>query len=165
MKLIYDLVRPNAKAPTKKYPEDAGWDVFACSDYVVNPGMRRLIPTGLAMKLEPTAEQRAFAENLGVSWYLRAADKSGLADSLGIHVLGGVIDRQYRGELNIIVINLGFWAADGTLVHSPWTVRAGEKICQVIPSLIWDVRLAKEGQVANETTDRGANGFGSTGNT
>lgn len=165
MKLIYDPIRPNAKAPAKKYPEDAGWDVFACSDYVVRPGMTCLIPIGVILKLEPTPQQAAFAEANGLSWYLRAADKSGLAVTHGIHILGGVLDKNFRDEPGIIVSNLGFWAPDGKLVYGGWTVRAGEKICQVVPELIWDVQAAEPGKLAGDATDRGTNAYGSTGNT
>lgn len=156
MKLLYSRVRPNAKPPVKAHPADAGWDVFSCleKDLWIPSGQRIIIPTGLAIRLELTENQQALADALGLSWYWRAADRSGQAHR-GLHIIGGVIDRTYRGELGIIVVNLSLFDL---------FIEAGEKICQIIPELIADVREAEEdARVALEVTDRGGNGFGSTG--
>ena len=160
MKLIYERLDPNAYAPTKAFPEDAGWDIRSLSAYSIRPGETLVIPTGLAIKLQPTPEQKTLVRNLGFSWYWRAADKSGLASKYGIHVLGGVIDYGYVGAIGIILANLGFWA-DGRMVHNHWHVEPGDKIAQIIPELIADCREAVEGAVGS--SDRGAGGFGSTG--
>jgi dUTP pyrophosphatase len=160
MILIYERVRPGAYAPAKKYPEDAGWDIRSYVPFALEPGQRLQVQTGLAIKLQPSGKQEELARAMGASWYWRAADKSGLANDVGVHILGGVIDRNYRGELLIVVKHLGFWT-DGKVAYRPWTVAAGDKICQIVPELIADCQAAQEGPVG--TSDRGANGFGSTG--
>jgi dUTP pyrophosphatase len=162
MPLIYHAVRDNAKAPAKAHPSDAGWDVFACQDLVLKPGMTASIPTGLVVKFQPTAQQQASADAAGFSWYLRAADKSGLALKNGIHILAGVVDSGYRGELVIVAANLGFFR-NGMPTHVAWTVKAGDKVAQIVPELIWTCETAMQGEM--EATDRGGNGFGSSGPT
>ena len=160
MILVYEKLKPGAYAPTKEYPEDAGWDLRAADSYALHPGQRIIIKTGLAIKLLPTTAQEQFALANGLSWYWRAAGKSGLAEKTGIHVLGGVVDRNYRGEVGIIVQNLGFWDG-GRVVHEAWMVKPGDKVAQIIPELIADCQQASESPVG--TSDRGAGGFGSTG--
>ena len=160
MILVYQKLKPGAFAPTKEYPQDAGWDVRALSAFVLHPGQRAKLGLGLAIRLLPSGAQDQFAVDHGLSWYWRAAGKSGLAEKTGIHVLGGVIDRNYRGEVGIIVQNLGFWDG-GRVVHEAWMVKPGDKVAQIIPELIADCQQASKGVVG--TSDRGADGFGSTG--
>lgn len=155
MPLLYEGLHPDFKPPTKAYVEDAGWDVYSVQDIVINPGMVTPVHTGGIVAYEPLNPVP------GIGWYLRAADKSGLALKHGIHVLAGVIDEGYRGELVIVMTNLGFWSPDGKLVQTAFTIHKGDKICQLVPEAIWRDSQAREVRLG--TTSRGTNGFGSSG--
>ena len=159
MRLLYQKLHPLAHAPARKHPDDAGWDVLSREHRVIKPGEMHTFDLGLAVKLEPTAVQLVYAQQLGCSWYLRAADKSGLAAKRGIHILGGVIDSGYRGSVGIVAMNLGFWR-DGRTTHEAWTVRPGDGLCQLVPELIALVSGAVE-VYDFDATERGASGFGS----
>lgn len=107
---------------------------------LIQPGERVMIPTGIAMAVP---EQH----------YLRVADRSGLAWKQGLHVLAGVIDPDYRGEIRVILINLG---------DSQVVIKHGDRIAQGVLEM---VRQGSELVDVNElpSTERGAGGFGSTG--
>lgn len=121
----------------------AGLDLAAAVDepIVLAPGQWGLVPTGLAVALPDGYE-------------LQVRPRSGLAARHGITVLNspGTVDADYRGEIKVILINLG---------PEPFTVRRGDRIAQavlgrVIP-LAWDVRDELPDSV------RGSGGFGHTG--
>jgi len=121
----------------------AGLDLCAAVEAPVKlmPGQRALVPTGLAMALPAGYEAQV-------------RPRSGLAAKHGITVLNtpGTIDADYRGEVKVILINLG---------ETPFEIVRGERIAQMVvaPVLQADIR---EVDVLSET-DRGAGGFGSTG--
>ena len=108
---------------------------------VIPPGGRALIPTGLFMEIEP-----------GYEVQLRA--RSGLAIRHGICLANGIgtIDSDYRGEVQVALINLG---------EEPFTVNNGERIAQMVAAAY----VRTEIQPAEElsASERGAGGFGSTG--
>ena len=80
--------------PNYSYRHDAGLDLRSAEECVIKPGERRVIKTGL---------RTAIPENhVGLIW-----DKSGIASKFGIRVLAGVIDTGYRGEIGVVLINLG----------------------------------------------------------
>ena len=108
------LVLPNAKAPTKNFTGDAGWDLYAYREYVIHPFERVVIQTGVKVSCP---------ENV----YFRIADKSGLATRKGLHVLAGVVDSTYRGEVKVLVINF---------TNKPVFVNRHEAIAQMIPTYI-----------------------------
>lgn len=177
MKLLYKKIKPDGLAPTKAFDLDAGFDVYSREDAIVKPGGIHVFNLGIAVKLQPTPDQEKALASMGLSWYWRAADKSGLAAKNGItilgavtpasdptdagKVLGGVIDRNYRGEIGIVVANVGFFRGQ-TLVQEQWVVKPGMKICQLVPTIIADCREAQE-VTDLDTTDRGSGGFGHTG--
>ena len=123
----------------------AGMDVRAAIPHdapiVLQPGRRHLTPTGIAIALPPGFEAQM-------------RPRSGLALKHGITCLNspGTIDADYRGELKVILINLG---------QEPFTISRGERIAQIVIAPVtqarWDVvsSLPESG--------RGAGGFGSTG--
>jgi dUTP pyrophosphatase len=121
----------------------AGMDVYAAVDgeVMVNPGQRALIPTGIAIALPPGFEAQI-------------RPRSGLAIKQGIGILNapGTIDADYRGEIKIIIINLG---------DQPFVVRRGDRIAQMVVHEV----AAVEWQSADELpqSDRNAGGFGHTG--
>ncbi len=131
--------------PQYKTGEAAGVDLCAAvpedAPVVLAPGARALIPTGLAMALPPGFEAQI-------------RPRSGLAIKDGITCLNtpGTIDSDYRGEVKIILINLG---------AAPFIVRRGERIAQMVVAPV--TRAAFVTVNALDETARGEGGFGSTG--
>jgi dUTP pyrophosphatase len=139
MKLSVKKLSPGAKVPTRMYHDDAGLDLYANEDYVLESGEIHGVPTGIAMAIPSGL--------VGLIW-----GKSGLALKAGIGVLGGVIDSQYRGEIVVIVTNHG---------AVNYRIEKGSKIAQI---LLQRVELLQAEEVDDlDTTFRGDGAFGSTG--
>ncbi|MHA7775528.1 dUTP diphosphatase [Roseibium sp. M-1] len=121
----------------------AGLDLLAAVDVplTLEPGARALVPTGLAMALPAGYEAQV-------------RPRSGLAAKHGVTVLNtpGTIDADYRGEVKVILINLG---------EAPFTIARGERIAQMVIAPVLQASIL-EVETLSET-DRGAGGFGSTG--
>ena len=117
--------------------------VPAASPVAINPGARAMIPTGIAIALPPGSEGQI-------------RPRSGLAIRHGVTVLNapGTIDADYRGEIQVILVNLGA----ETLV-----ITRGMRIAQLVVAPIQQAILVECTEL-NET-DRAAGGFGSTGST
>ena len=118
--------------------KSAGCDLSSTEFYTLKPGERRLFKTGLSI---------AIPNGL----YGRVAPRSGLAYKHGIDVMAGVIDEDYRGEIGVILINLG---------QEDKTIFVGDKIAQLIFENYTRVDF-EETDNLDETT-RGAGGYGST---
>lgn len=137
--LEFKRLHPNAVLPTRGSELSAGLDLYSIEAVSLDPGQRLLVRTGLAVAIP-------------LGFYGRVAPRSGLATKNGLDVLAGVIDADYRGEINCLLINTG---------AEPIELPAQSKICQLIiekiatPQAVWADDLA--------STDRGARGFGSTG--
>jgi len=131
--------------PAYATTQAAGLDLRAAvaedAPVMLAPGARGLIPTGLKIALEPGFEAQV-------------RPRSGLALNHGITCLNtpGTIDSDYRGEVGVILINLG---------HAPFVIRRGERIAQMVIARHEQARIA-EVETLDETA-RGAGGFGSTG--
>ncbi|RLB09931.1 MAG: dUTP diphosphatase [Deltaproteobacteria bacterium] len=123
--------------------ESAGMDICAAveSELVLMPGQRALIPTGIAVELPEGFEAQI-------------RPRSGLAIKYGIGMLNspGTIDPDYRGEIKVILINLG---------EKPFKIKRGDRIAQMIISKI--VRAKIEDVQELNPTERGDKGFGHTG--
>lgn len=131
---------PEAKLPTRGSEAAIGYDLYAC-DKVLLPaqGPHRRVGTGIAVAI-PDAH------------YGRVAPRSGLAAKHGVDVLAGVIDADYRGEIQVILINHG---------HDPLWINPGDRIAQLI---LERASIMPVDEVAElDGTARGAAGFGSTG--
>ena len=129
--------------PTPSYATDgaAGLDVVSAEDLTLAPGQRHAVATGFAIAIPEGYE-------------VQVRPRSGLALKHGITCLNtpGTIDHDYRGEVKVILANLG---------SEPFEVRRGERIAQLVPA---PVQKAEFVVVDNLTaTTRGAGGFGSTG--
>ncbi len=130
---------PAARLPVRGSEHAAGADLHCLEDFIIEPGERKLVPTGLAIEIPH-------------GHYGRVAPRSGLAVKHGIDTLAGVIDSDYRGELRVLIVNLG---------DAPVAFQAGDRIAQ----LIIEQFAPGEFQWADELSDttRGDGGFGSTG--
>ena len=137
--LSFKKLDPGATLPSRGSSQAAGLDIYSIEDVAIEPKDRALVRTGLAVAIPE-------------GYYGRLAPRSGLATKNGLHVLAGVIDADYRGEVRCLLYNAG----DGT-IHLP----ASSKICQLIvekiitPKAIWSDEISE--------THRGSGGFGSTG--
>jgi len=92
--LPFKKLDPKAKIPTRGSELSAGYDLYSIEQYTLKPLERKLFKTGLAV---------AIPHGL----YGRIAPRSGLAYKNGLDVMAGVIDEDYRGEVGVILINLG----------------------------------------------------------
>jgi dUTP pyrophosphatase len=141
--VILKIKKNNIKAiiPQYAHVSDAGMDLYSIDECIINPGEIRLIHTGIEIQLPEGTEAQI-------------RPRSGLALKNGITVLNtpGTIDEGYRGEIGIIVINHG---------HEAFNINAGTKIAQMVikPILRVDIQEVEDLDVS----DRGINGFGSTG--
>ena len=129
--------------PAYATPGAAGMDLLAAvaAPLVIAPGQRVLVPTGLAIALPPGFE-------------LQVRPRSGLALKNGIVLPNspGTIDEDYRGELQVIVMNAG---------QEPFVVERGMRIAQAVLATV--VRAGWVEVAELDETARGAGGFGSTG--
>ena len=132
---------PAAQLPVYAHPGDAGMDVRSIENMTLAPGARALVRTGLVLELPPDAEAQV-------------RPRSGLALKYGVTVLNtpGTIDAGYRGEVGVILINLG---------AEPFVVEKGMKIAQLVVAPVAQAEIVEVSAV--DATDRGAGGFGSTG--
>lgn len=120
---------------------DAGMDLFSVEDYLLCPGERKLILTGLAFEIPYGTE-------------LQIRPRSGLALKSGISIVNtpGTLDFGYRGELGIILINHG---------KDNFEVKRGDKIAQAVLNKIEIAEIEEVSELSD--TSRGVGGFGSTG--
>jgi len=142
--MIVKIKRVSAEAQIPKYAhgpnEDAGLDLCSVEQAILEPGIARAVATGLSIELPPGYEAQV-------------RPRSGLSLKHAISVANspGTIDPAYRGEIKVILINLG---------REPYTVHTGDRIAQMI--------VARYEAIEWEETDlsdttRGAGGFGSSG--
>jgi dUTP pyrophosphatase len=129
--------------PLPKYATDhaAGLDVCAAEELVLEPGQRHAVATGFAIEIPHGYE-------------VQVRPRSGLALKHGITCLNtpGTIDSDYRGEVKVILANLG---------TEPFEVRRGERIAQLVPAPVLQADFV-EVEMLGESA-RGMGGFGSTG--
>jgi dUTP pyrophosphatase len=127
--------------PSYATPGAAGMDVVAAESLTLAPDARHAVATGFAIAIPPGYE-------------VQVRPRSGLALKHGITCLNtpGTIDEDYRGEVKVILANLG---------DAPFEIVRGERIAQLVPA---PVQRARFREVANlDPTARGTGGFGSTG--
>ena len=141
MTVNFKKIHPAAVLPSYARPGDAGMDVCACEEATIPPGERKLIRTGLLMELPHGTEAQM-------------RPRSGLALKNGVTLLNtpGTIDEGYRGEVGVILINLG---------RESFAVQPGMRIAQMVIAPVLHVVTAEVAEVSD--TARGAGGFGSTG--
>ena len=134
-------LHPDAVLPQRAHDGDAGLDLVAVEDVVFEPGQRHAVATGWALAVP-------------FGWVGLVHPRSGLALRQGLTVANapGTIDAGYRGELKVILVNLG---AD------PVTVTAGDRIAQLVLQEVGQPTVVEVDDL--DDTARGSGGFGSTG--
>jgi len=138
------LLDPSARLPVVAHPgEDLGYDLFALEDAVLLPLTGVKVRTGVAVE----ARHPATGAPLG----LLVRDRSSMA-SRGIATTAGVIDAGYRGEILVLMTNLG---------QAPVELKAGEKIAQMIPVPVLTGPVQEVESL--EESARAGRGFGSSG--
>lgn len=130
--------------PVKKHKTDQGWDLKQKEDITIGPKMWKVIPTGVYTQIPK-------------GYYGQILPRSGLQSKNGIMVMGGVIDSEYRGEIQVILYNVG---------QSPFQIKRGDRICQfVIQKVLLGQEFKEKDKVTQKffKTERGENGLGSSG--
>ncbi|WP_410769206.1 dUTP diphosphatase [Fontibacillus sp. BL9] len=129
--------------PRKMSELASGFDLYAAvtEDLVLEPGQRNLVPTGIAIAMPGGLEAQI-------------RPRSGLAFKHGITCLNtpGTIDADYRGEIKVLLINLG---------QEPFAIKRNERIAQMVFQIVPEVNLLQVDELSE--TLRGAGGFGHTG--
>ncbi len=139
MELKVKKLREDAKLPLRKREGDAGLDLYSVEEVILQPGEWKAVPTGVAVEIPK-------------GYFGLIKDRSGLALKHALHCLAGVVDENYRGEVKVVLINLG---------GEPIKLEKHTRIAQllIIPYLPVEVREVKE----LSETERGEGGFGSSG--
>ena len=138
MRLRVKKIHPAARLPVYQHAGDAGLDLFSAVDEVLGPGELKAVPTGIQMAVPDGY--------VGLIW-----DKSGISLQ-GVHRLAGVVDAGYRGEVKVVMINLG---------KEPFAIKTGMKIAQLLLQPVVAAEVAEAADL--DDTSRGEGGFGSTG--
>ncbi|MFA6427126.1 MAG: dUTP diphosphatase [Candidatus Magasanikbacteria bacterium] len=133
-------LRPDAKLPTYAHPGDVGMDLYSVEDTCeLKPMERKVFNVGFALEFDT-----------GYGAIIK--DKGGPPFYHGLHTMGGVFDAGYRGEYNVLLINLG---------QEPTTIEKGQKIAQLIIYPVVIAELAETQELSDSS--RGAGRLGSTG--
>lgn len=134
-------LRPDAVLPRYAHPGDAGLDLATAVEVTLAPGARAAVPTGVAVAVPD-------------GWVGLVHPRSGLARRHGVTVLNtpGTIDAGYRGELVVLLVNLGEEAV---------ALAAGERVAQLLLQRVGRAEVLEVDSL--DDTARGEGGFGSTG--
>ncbi|MCW2818309.1 MAG: dUTP diphosphatase [Marmoricola sp.] len=133
---------PGLPLPAYAHPGDAGADLCAAADVVLEPGERALVPTGIALALPQ-------------GHVALVHPRSGLAARHGISIVNtpGTIDAGYRGEVQVCLVN--------TDPRETFTVRRGDRIAQLVVQRFETAEFVEADDLPD--SERGAGGYGSTG--
>lgn len=142
MELKIKILNNSVPNPRYAHESDAGLDLYSTIDYVLKPFERKLIPTGIKVAIPE-----------GFAGFVQP--RSGLAINHGISLVNtpGLIDSGYRGEIKAIIINLDS--------ENSFEIKKGDKICQLVILRVEKANLLFKEEL--EESDRGEEGFGSTG--
>ncbi|KAL5019961.1 hypothetical protein ScPMuIL_002853 [Solemya velum] len=137
--LRFAKLTENAFSPTRGSKLAAGYDLYSAYDYVVPARGKQIAKTDIQIALPEGC-------------YGRVAPRSGLAAKHFIDVGAGVIDRDYRGNVGVVLFNFG---------EADFEVKKGDRIAQLLCERIYVPDLQED--LSLEDTERGHGGFGSTG--
>jgi dUTP pyrophosphatase len=138
MELKVKRIHESAKLPSYGHKGDAGLDLYSAVNCILARGELKAIATGIQLEIP--------SGYVGLVW-----DKSGISLN-GVHRLAGVIDAGYRGEVKIVMVNLG---------DKDFAIEPGMKIAQLLIQPVVEVSVVNAGEL--EESSRGEKGFGSTG--
>lgn len=144
---------------------DAGFDLVAAEDVIINPGETKVIPTGLAFEIPPGYE-------------MQIRPRSGMSRKTKLCVVLGTIDSGYRGEVGVIVdnanvlcedhlhgtlrtVNGGFSNTPGLNYYGTYIIRKGDRIAQGVIAPVETAHFVEVDELSE--SERGVGGFGSTG--
>ncbi|MCH3964239.1 MAG: dUTP diphosphatase [Clostridium sp.] len=141
MKLLIQKINEKAVVPFYAHEGDAGLDLFSVEKVLIKPMERKLVSTGIRIQLPENTEAQV-------------RPRSGLALKNGITLLNspGTIDEGYRGEIKVLMINLG---------EEPFLIEENMKIAQMVIKPVERVQVNEVSELTD--TERGEGGFGSTG--
>ena len=135
--------KKNVRLPRYMSEHASGMDLFAhlSREVILNPGERHLIPTGIGIAIPQ-----------GYEGQIRPRSGLAMRDGIGIVNSPGTIDSDYRGEIKIVLINLG---------GEPFVVKSGTRIAQLVITPV--IRAELEEVLELPETERNESGFGHTG--
>lgn len=139
MKLSVKRLEKNAVLPNHAKKNDAAIDLSSCEEIVLNPMEKKVVRTGIALAIP--------GGYAGFVW-----DRSGLAANHSVHTMAGVVDSGYRGEIKVVMINLG---------KEEFRVEKGMRIAQLAIQPVLSVDISEVDDL--DESERGKSGFGSTG--
>ncbi|MBN1779063.1 MAG: dUTP diphosphatase [Candidatus Buchananbacteria bacterium] len=139
MQIKIKKTKDDVKLPSYAHPGDAGLDVYSLENYELKPGERRIFDLGFALELPE-------------DFVAIVKDKGSLPKHGGLHTMGGVFDSGYRGEYNILLINLS---------DQSYQIEEGDKIAQLVIIPFARAELLEVEELTESS--RGAGSFGSTG--
>ena len=142
MKVLIKRLDPALPLPSYAKPGDAGADIYSRIDVELNPGERKLIPTGIAIALPP-----------GFAAFVHPRSGRAIKEGLGMVNAPGTVDAAYRGELQVILINHDS--------QNSISIRRGERIAQLVIQKVEHAEFIELVELPGSS--RGASGFGSTG--
>ena len=142
--MLLQQLDPGLDLPSYARPGDAGADLRSAEDFVLEPGERRLVGTGVAIALPP-----------GFAAFVHP--RSGLAANFGVGIVNapGTVDAGYRGEIKVCLIN--------TDLEHPVRFSRGDRIAQLVVQRVESVEWQEVDSL--DDSDRGLGGWGSTGRT
>jgi dUTP pyrophosphatase len=139
MKISAKKLYKDAELPKTMRVGDAAMDFYSYKDYEINPGERIIVETGVAIAIPD-------------GYWGNVRDRGGLPAKHGIHTMGGVFDSNYRGEVQIIMINLG---------QEKYKIEKGHRICQMIIERHEIIELEEVQEL--DDTNRGEDKLASSG--
>lgn len=139
MEIKIKKLNSQAILPQAMRPGDAAVDLYACAGLLLEPGQRAVVGIGIAVALPE-------------GYWGSIRDRGGLAAQHGLHTLGGVLDSNYRGEVIVVMINLG---------QEKYKIKAGDRIAQMIIQKHEDITWNEVEEL--EETTRGEGRFSSSG--
>ena len=142
MKVLIKRLDPDLPLPSYAKPGDAGADIYSRIDVELNPGERKLIPTGIAIALPP-----------GFAAFVHPRSGRAIKEGLGMVIAPGTVDAAYRGELQVILINHDS--------QNSISIKRGERIAQLVIQKVEHAEFIELEELPGSS--RGASGFGSTG--
>lgn len=153
LKLFFKPVKGmNPTKPVQAHENDAGWDLYSTEECILFPGTQKKLSTGISVQARFVDPEDA--KKFKIKFQVEGT--SGNAAKLGIHPIGGVVDQDYIGEIGVVLVNSS---------NDSIKIEKNRKIAQLVPEvlpIITSVTYLGENDEF-EQTQRGKDGFGSTG--